>query len=262
MASRSTCNGGRSLSIFSSKLESILLDFESIGLQRAPHQVGHVGFAEVVFLLAGLDPREIEDIVDQRGQSLAFLANDLVVLVLFRRSGKPSQLQGLGIKADQRQRRPQFVRDVGHEVRFQLRQREFPGHVAIGEPHASGHQQRERAQNQEVGPEKFVAHLSIVVPRNLDPQDQSGENALKAPLHFRDSAIPADGGSHRTILFGGAHHDRRLRMRCVVGVLIRQHGVKCLRKEFVLPSSPNRKRIRPVPDVRVWNRAARRDTSD
>src|SRR5215472_11416087 len=55
------------------ELESVLLNFKTIRLEGAPHQIGHIGFAEAVFFLARLDAREVQNIVDQRSQPLTLL---------------------------------------------------------------------------------------------------------------------------------------------------------------------------------------------
>ena len=65
------------------------------------------------------------------GEPLALLADDLVVLLVFFRAGEAPHLQCFGIKTDQRQRRTQFVRNVGNEIRFQSRQRHFFADVAV-----------------------------------------------------------------------------------------------------------------------------------
>ncbi len=82
------------------KLKTALLQLVAIGVQRVVHQFAHVGLAEVVFLAAGLDAGEIQDVVDERGQAFALFANDAVVLLIFFRTGEPAHLERLGIQAE------------------------------------------------------------------------------------------------------------------------------------------------------------------
>src|SRR5580704_2982830 len=63
--------------------EPVLLDLEAIGIQRVVHQFPHVSLAEVVFFASCLDPREVQDVVDQRRQAFALFANDAVILLIF-----------------------------------------------------------------------------------------------------------------------------------------------------------------------------------
>src|SRR5207302_1189160 len=39
------------------ELKPVLLDFKTIRFERAPHQIGHIGFAEAIFFFARLDTR-------------------------------------------------------------------------------------------------------------------------------------------------------------------------------------------------------------
>src|SRR5246127_4305136 len=104
------------------EVEAVVLDFKAIGIERAAYQIANVGLAKAVLLLARLDAGEVEDIVDQRGKTLAFLANDLVVLLVLGGIGDASQLQSLSVETNERERCSQLVRDVGDEIGFQLRQ--------------------------------------------------------------------------------------------------------------------------------------------
>src|ERR1700691_4332139 len=115
------------------EVEAVLLNFKTIGVERAPHQIGHVGFAEAVLFLARLDAGEVKNIVDQRSQPLALFANDLVVFLMFARGGDASQLQSFCIKADERKGCSELVRDIGNEIRFQFRQCKFAGEASISE---------------------------------------------------------------------------------------------------------------------------------
>src|SRR6476659_665314 len=111
--------------------ETLLLDLIAIGVQRLSDQLSYVGFPEVVFLAARLDAREIEDVVDERRQPLALLANDTIVVIFLLLRRDPAQLKRFGVQPDQRQRRPQLVRDVGYKIRFQMGQRHFFADAAI-----------------------------------------------------------------------------------------------------------------------------------
>src|SRR6202043_643703 len=102
----------------------------------------------------------------------------------------------------------------------------LPGHIAIGEPHTPSHQQRKGPQDQEVHPEKPVAHGLDRSAAEFDPKDQSRKDAFEPTLDFRHAAVPADRGGQRTAFFGGAYHDRWLWTRSVFRVLVRQDGVK------------------------------------
>ena len=68
-----------------------------------------------------------------RGQALALLADDAVVLMVFFLAAQPTHLQGFGVKPDQRQRSSQFMGNVGNEIRLQARERHLLPHVAIGQ---------------------------------------------------------------------------------------------------------------------------------
>src|SRR5689334_9265577 len=50
------------------ELESTLFQLVAIRVERVVHQFAHVSFAKVVFLAAGFDAGEIEDVVDQASQ--------------------------------------------------------------------------------------------------------------------------------------------------------------------------------------------------
>src|ERR1700758_3314358 len=127
------------------EVEAVVLDFKAIRIERAAYQIANVGLAKAVLLLARLDAGEVEDIVDQRGKTLAFLANDLVVLLVLGGIGDASQLQSLSVETNERERCSQLVRDVGDEIGLQFGQREFAGDVAVGQYHARSHQERESA---------------------------------------------------------------------------------------------------------------------
>ena len=62
-ASRSTRMGGTG-SIFFFESKALLLDLVLVGLKGVAHELADIGLAEVVFLAARLDTREVEDIVD------------------------------------------------------------------------------------------------------------------------------------------------------------------------------------------------------
>ena len=69
--------------------------------------------------LAGVDPRQIEHLVDQVQKMLAALANetDIFGLPRLERPGNPV-LQHLGEAEDRIERRAQFVAHIGEELRF------------------------------------------------------------------------------------------------------------------------------------------------
>ena len=79
------------------KGEAVLLDLITIGFQRVPYQFPHVGVTEVVFFAAGLDAREIQNIVDQCGKTLTLLANDAVVLLIFLLRIQAPHLERFGV---------------------------------------------------------------------------------------------------------------------------------------------------------------------
>ena len=64
-----------------SNVKPCSLDLVAIGVERVAHQFDEVGLPELVFLAPRLDAREVEDVVDQRRQPLALLADDAVVLL-------------------------------------------------------------------------------------------------------------------------------------------------------------------------------------
>ena len=113
--------------------ETVLFDLEAVRIQRGANEFGEIGFLELVFLAAGFDAGEIENIVDERGETFAFFANDAEVFLIFFFCGEAAELEGLRIETDQREGRAQFVRDIGDEIGFEAREVHFPGNIAIGE---------------------------------------------------------------------------------------------------------------------------------
>ncbi len=214
------------------ELESVLLDFKTIRVERAPHQIGHIGFSEAVFFLARLDTREVQDIVDQRSQPLTLFANDLVIFLTFSWVGDASQFERLCVKADERQRRSQLVRDVRDKIGFQFRQRKFARDVSIGEQHPTTHQQRKGSESEEGRPHKVVADVRERGPAQLHSENQSGEDSFEPTLYFRRTSIPTNRSSQRSVVLCSPDHDYRF-MGCIVFVLIWQHFVERLRKKLV-----------------------------
>src|SRR6202040_3130424 len=106
-----------------------------------------------------INSREVQDIVDQRGQAFALLPDDAKIFLVFFLGTQAPQLQSFGIEADQSQRCTQFVRNVRDEVGFQSREIHFSGNVAIREPDSSDHEQRQRTQNNIVVSKKPVSDI-------------------------------------------------------------------------------------------------------
>src|SRR2546422_4972335 len=69
------------------------------------------------------------------------------MLLVLLRSTQAADLQSLGVEANQREGSAQLVRDIRHEIRFQLRERHFLRYVAIGQPDAARQQHRKASDN-------------------------------------------------------------------------------------------------------------------
>ena len=72
----------------------------TIRVERVANQVADVSLAEFIFFAPGLDAREIEDVVDKRGQPLTLFANDAIVLLLLFLSSDAPEFQRFGVQPD------------------------------------------------------------------------------------------------------------------------------------------------------------------
>ena len=113
----------------------------AIRVERVANQFRDVSLTEFVLLASSLNPREIEDVVDQGGQPLALFTNDAVILLLLFLSRDAPQLERFSIQSNQGQRRAQFVRYVRNEVGLQTGQRHFFADDMFGEHQAADYQQ-------------------------------------------------------------------------------------------------------------------------
>src|SRR5262245_38497843 len=113
------------------ELEALLLDLIAIGIEGATHQLGEIGLAEVILLASRLDAGEIENIVDQGGQPLALLADDAIVPRNLLPRLNASELERLRVQPNQRERRPELVRDIGNEVGLQAGDLDLPADAAV-----------------------------------------------------------------------------------------------------------------------------------
>ena len=86
---------------------------------RAPNEVREIAHLHLVTSLAAFERREIQHIVDERGEALGFRANDLEVLLPLRRIPDTIGQQELSKHAYSRQRRFQLMGDVCDEVALQ-----------------------------------------------------------------------------------------------------------------------------------------------
>src|SRR5580692_12224097 len=111
----------------------MLLDLVAIGIEGVMDQFAQVRLAEVVLLAARFNPREIQDVVDERTKALTLITNNAVVLLIFFLRIEAPHFQSFGVKPDQREWRPQLMRDVRNKIRFQPGQRHFFAYVAISQ---------------------------------------------------------------------------------------------------------------------------------
>ena len=102
-----------------------MLDLVAIRVQGVAHQFCDISFTEFVFLAAGLNTGEIQNIVYERRQTLALFTNDAVVLLLLFLGRDTSELECFRIQTDQSQGSAQLMRYVRNEVGFQAGQRHF-----------------------------------------------------------------------------------------------------------------------------------------
>lgn len=58
------------------KGKAVLFDLKTIGIEGRTNQFGEISLFEVVFLTPGFYAGEVQDVVDESGQTLALLAND------------------------------------------------------------------------------------------------------------------------------------------------------------------------------------------
>src|ERR1700751_372926 len=77
--------------------KTVLLDLEAVRLQGAAHQFGQIRLLEVVFLAAGFDAGEIENIVDERAQAFAFFADDAEIFLVFFLGGQAAKFERLRV---------------------------------------------------------------------------------------------------------------------------------------------------------------------
>ena len=125
------------------------------------------------------------------------------------RSTQAAHLQSLGVEANQREGGAQLVRDIRHEIRFQLRQRHFLRYVAIGQPDAARQQHRKASDNQEAGLQEFLPQGFHGRAAKLDRQRQARKCPLKISVHFRLAPVPPGrGGQGLGLLFEVEHHGR------------------------------------------------------
>src|SRR5215510_870970 len=83
------------------RLESGVGHLALVALQHLSDNFGDVGLGKLVLATAGLDFREVQNVVDQSRQATAFAVDDAEVLLRFFRIPHPSELQRFGKQLDQ-----------------------------------------------------------------------------------------------------------------------------------------------------------------
>src|SRR3974390_499252 len=120
--------------------EAVLLDLEAVGIEGVANEFGKIGFLEFIFLAAGLNAREVENIVDQGGQAFAFFADDAEIFLIFLLGVEAAQFKRFGVEANERKRSAQLVGDVGDEIRFEAGEIHLAGNVAVSQEDAAEHE--------------------------------------------------------------------------------------------------------------------------
>ena len=121
------------------------LQVRAVGFNGLARERRQIARNKIVFLLASLDAREVEDIVDEPGESGGLGRDDPqemapLGVVLHAVFG-----EHLGEHADGRERRFEFVRDVADEVGLLPRERQLPAQIGADEPASDADGQHEKA---------------------------------------------------------------------------------------------------------------------
>ena len=89
--------------------------------RQEPHERGDVGVDRLDLQLVGLDPRHVEQIVDVLQQHAGVAGDDFARVPPLRQAHRPGVVdEAPGRPEDERERRPQFVADVGEELGLDL----------------------------------------------------------------------------------------------------------------------------------------------
>ena len=129
------------------------------GLFDAANHRGQIARLEVVFLLAALHAREIEDVVDEPREPPGLGGDDLQIRALLRGVGNAAFGEQFGKHADGRERRLQFVRDIADEIGLLPGELQFRVQAPDDEPAADAdgeHEHRnEQAEREPRGARRF-----------------------------------------------------------------------------------------------------------
>ena len=124
--------------------EPLVVQLEPVRFVGVANDLRDVGRLEGVFLSAGLDPREIKNVVDQAREPGALPRNDgIVFLSLFLRGYAPG-LKSLTEHPYERKGRLELVRHVGHEIGLDGRK----GHLPTCQPDQKPHRRHQRNKRQ------------------------------------------------------------------------------------------------------------------
>ena len=217
------------------RAEAALLQVQRVAFPRAPDDRVQVERFALDALLLPLEPGEIEHVIDQPREPLGLDHDDAEILRMLGSVAVPI-LHQLGKHADRGQRRLEFVRDVGNEIRLLLRARELAAGVGHHQPAAAG-DRAERGDDEKAqrAPQRPGGFAELLGPLQIERQLPMRQRL--ADLGGDERPLPVASGFARRLRGDGP--------RLVVEQ--REHELRLLRARpfFARAALLTRKRRRP-----------------